>query len=316
MKRLRDWYDHPEYYEAIFGTDTVKEMDFLAGGERALRHRRPRCGWSPRAARGGWSRRGPRAGAASWWATTSPSAMLAHARKRLAPAPSAARVRLVAVAHGGRSAPRRWRARWTWPSTSSPPSATWTARRRALAHLQRHARGCSSPEASTCSASTSRTTRATARSASAGWGRWAARTVVCNTREGLPDRRRRRSPMRNRLRVTRAPGRTCSSRRTWYFRTYDAAQARRLFRGAGLRVAGHLRLRLPAGRAPAARQPPARPRLRAARPLADAGPGSARPPAQGRQGRGPARRPPPPSLGSCVEVSPCSSSSAKRKPRT
>jgi len=49
MERRSDWYDHPEYYEAIFGTDTEKEMDFLravderhcTGGSRWLE---PACG--------------------------------------------------------------------------------------------------------------------------------------------------------------------------------------------------------------------------------------------------------------------------------
>ena len=49
MQRLSDWYDHPEYYEAIFGTDTAKEVDFLeevsrrhgTGGQRWLE---PACG--------------------------------------------------------------------------------------------------------------------------------------------------------------------------------------------------------------------------------------------------------------------------------
>jgi hypothetical protein len=60
-------------------------------------------------------------------------------------------------------------------------------------------------------------------------------TVVCNTSEGLPERRLRRAPMRNRLRVSGAPGSEDLLIETeWFFRTYDAAQARRLFRRAGL----------------------------------------------------------------------------------
>ncbi|HEX7180914.1 MAG TPA: class I SAM-dependent methyltransferase, partial [Thermoanaerobaculia bacterium] len=69
--------------------------------------------------------------------------------------------------------------------------------------------------------------------------RWVERlgeeTVVCNTQEGLPDRRLRRSPMRNRLRVT-GPETDLLIETHWFFRTYDSAQARRLFRRAGLRV--------------------------------------------------------------------------------
>src|SRR4051812_41597174 len=29
MRRLSDWYAHPEYYEAIFGPDSEREIDFL-----------------------------------------------------------------------------------------------------------------------------------------------------------------------------------------------------------------------------------------------------------------------------------------------
>jgi SAM-dependent methyltransferase len=69
--------------------------------------------------------------------------------------------------------------------------------------------------------------------------RWVERlgedTVVCNTHEGVPERRRRRSPMRNRLRV-KGPGKDLLIETRWFFRTYDSGQARRLFRRAGLRV--------------------------------------------------------------------------------
>jgi hypothetical protein len=60
-------------------------------------------------------------------------------------------------------------------------------------------------------------------------------TVICNTREGLPDRRNRRSPMRNRLRIT-GPGKDMLIETEWFFRTYDLVQARRLFRSAGLHL--------------------------------------------------------------------------------
>jgi SAM-dependent methyltransferase len=69
--------------------------------------------------------------------------------------------------------------------------------------------------------------------------RWAGHvgrdTVICNTREGVPDRRNRRSPMRNRLRIT-GPGKDMLIETDWFFRTYDLVQARRLFRSAGLHL--------------------------------------------------------------------------------
>jgi hypothetical protein len=65
-------------------------------------------------------------------------------------------------------------------------------------------------------------------------GQVGADKVVCNTREGVPERRLRRSTMRNRLRVT-GPEKDWLIETHWYFRTYDPAQVRRLFRRAGLR---------------------------------------------------------------------------------
>lgn len=59
--------------------------------------------------------------------------------------------------------------------------------------------------------------------------------VVCNTNEGLPEKRARRSPMRNRLRVT-GPDKDWLIETEWHFRTYSNVQAAKLFRDAGLRV--------------------------------------------------------------------------------
>lgn len=58
---------------------------------------------------------------------------------------------------------------------------------------------------------------------------------MCNTHEGLPERRLRRSAMRNRLRIT-GPGKDLLIETHRYFRTYDLAQTRRLVRRAGMRV--------------------------------------------------------------------------------
>jgi len=59
--------------------------------------------------------------------------------------------------------------------------------------------------------------------------------VVCNTSEGLPDRRTRLAPMRNTLRV-RGPGTDLLIETDWHFRTYDLRQARALFTKAGFCV--------------------------------------------------------------------------------
>ncbi len=67
--------------------------------------------------------------------------------------------------------------------------------------------------------------------------RWVERLgqdlVVCNTHEGVPDRRLRRSTLRNRLRIT-GPDKDLLIETHWFFRTYDLARSRRLLRRAGL----------------------------------------------------------------------------------
>ena len=83
QKRLSDWYRHPKYYEAIFDTDTVREMDFLeqvnawygTGGETFLE---PACG------AGRLIEEGVRRGYTLVGYDLSPE-MLAFARKRLTP---------------------------------------------------------------------------------------------------------------------------------------------------------------------------------------------------------------------------------------
>src|SRR5689334_20123745 len=84
MERRKDWYEHPEYYEAIFGTDTVREADFLqelsrrfgTGGNQWLE---PACGAGRLVAEA--ASRGLKVAGYDL-----SEAMLAHARKRLSPA--------------------------------------------------------------------------------------------------------------------------------------------------------------------------------------------------------------------------------------
>jgi SAM-dependent methyltransferase len=230
MEKRTDWYEHPEYYEAIFGTDTVREVDFLqalserhgTGGKQWLE---PACGAGRLVAEA--TSRGLKV-----TGYDISEAMLAHARKRLTPARrrqvklSVSRMEAffepslegkVDVAHNLVSTFR-------YLDSEAAALAHLKGTRRLLKpqglyvlgfHLTDYARNTAEHE------------------------RWLGKVgkdkVVCNTHEGLPDRRARRSPMRNRLRIT-GPGKDWLIETTWFFRTYDAAQANRLFRNAGLRV--------------------------------------------------------------------------------
>ncbi|WP_373564327.1 methyltransferase domain-containing protein [Myxococcus sp. CA039A] len=230
MEKRTDWYEHPEYYEAIFGTDTVREADFLqalsarhgTGGSQWLE---PACGAGRLVAEA--ASRGMKVAGYDI-----SEAMLAHARKRLTPA-ERRRVKLapsrmeeffepalegkVDVAHNLVSTFR-------YLDSEAAALAHLKGTRRLLKpngiyvlgfHLTDYSRSVPEHE------------------------RWLGRVgkdkVVCNTHEGLPDRRARRSPMRNRLRIT-GPGKDWLIETTWFFRTYDAAQAGKLFRDAGLSV--------------------------------------------------------------------------------
>ncbi|RYZ39523.1 MAG: class I SAM-dependent methyltransferase [Myxococcaceae bacterium] len=230
MERRKEWYDHPEYYEAIFGTDTVREADFLqalsqrygTGGKQWLE---PACGAGRLVEEA--ARRGLRVAGYDL-----SEAMLAHARKRLSPA-ERRRVKLsrarmedffdpalegrVDLAHTLVSTFR-------YLDSEKATVEHLVGTRRLLKpdgiyvlgfHLTDYARAAPEHE------------------------RWVGQVgpdkVVCNTHEGLPEKRLRRSPMRNRLRVT-GPGKDWLIETTWYFRTHDEPQVKRMFRKAGLRV--------------------------------------------------------------------------------
>jgi len=230
MQRLSDWYDHPEYYEAIFGTDTAREVDFLlevgrrhgTGGKRWLE---PACGAGRLVEEA--SRRGLQVVGYDL-----SDKMLAHARARLTPA-LRRRVRLYPSRmedffrpelEGQMDLAFNLVSTFRYLDSEKAALAHLAGTRRLLKpdgiyvlgfHLTEYAREKVEHE------------------------RWVERlgqdTVVCNTREGLPDRKLRRSAMRNRLRIT-GPDKDLLIETHWHFRTYDLAQTRRLFRAAGLEL--------------------------------------------------------------------------------
>jgi len=235
VEKRTDWYAHPEYYEAIFDPDTEREIDFLQGlngrfGNGGKRWFEPACGAGrllEAAAKRGLTVHG----------SDLSRPMLERARERLTPALR----RRVTVAEGAMESyapPARlgkFDLAYSLVSTFRylPTEATALGHLRCVRallaeggiyvlgfHLTDYAR--QEPERE----------------------RWVAHVekargqrdrVVCNTREGLPDPRTRLSPMRNRLRVT-GPGKDWLIETHWQFRTYDARQAARLFKKAGLQV--------------------------------------------------------------------------------
>jgi SAM-dependent methyltransferase len=230
MEKRTEWYDHPEYYEAIFGVDTEKEMDFLlavhqrlgTGGRLLLE---PACGAGRLVAEA--ARRGCQVVGYDF-----SEKMLAHARARLTPA-QRRRVRLY---------PGRMES-FSRPELEGQVDLAFNlvstfryldSEQAALEHL-RGTRRLLKPQGLYL-LGFHLTDYARTRPEHERWvGHVGADTVVCNTHEGLPDRRLRRSPMRNHLRIT-GPGKDLLIETSWFFRTYDSAQARRLFRRAGLRV--------------------------------------------------------------------------------
>ena len=229
MERRSDWYTHPKYYEAIFGTDTEKEMDFLlamnrrygTGGSLWLE---PACGAGRLVAEA--ARRG-----LDIVGYDISEAMLEYARRRLSPA-RRRHVRLFPSRMESFSAPElegRVDLAFNFVSTFRYLDSEAAAR----AHLQSTRRLLKPGGVYVLGfhlTDYARTTPERER-----WvGHVGRETVICNTREGLPDRPNRRAPMRNRLRIT-GPGKDLLIETEWFFRTYDQTQARRLFRSAGLR---------------------------------------------------------------------------------
>jgi SAM-dependent methyltransferase len=230
MQRLTDWYAHPRYYEAIFGTDTVKEMDFLEAvnarhGNRGRRWLEPACG------AGRLLAEGARRGLSLVGYDVSPQ-MLAYARKRLRPA-----LRPRVALHEARMetfCPRALQGRVDLAFNLVSTFRYLDSDAAALSHLRATATLLAPGGLYVLGFHLSDDTRTTPERE-----RWVGHSggarVVCNTREGIPDRAARRSPMRNRLRVE-GPGVDLLIETEWFFRTYSMPQARSLFRRAGLTV--------------------------------------------------------------------------------
>lgn len=228
MKRLKDWYGHPEYYEAIFGTDTVKELDFLqavnakhgTGGAQWLE---PACGAGRLVAEA--ARR--KLHVAGY--DLSP-VMLAHARKRLTPA-ARSRVRLFEASmerfhdpalEGKVDLAFNLVSTFRYLDSEVAALAHLTGTRRMLRQGGLYVLGFHLTDYDREEPERER------------WvGKVGAARVVCNTEEGLPDRKLRRAPMHNTLRV-KGPRADLLIETDWSFRTYDLSQARRLFKKAGL----------------------------------------------------------------------------------
>ena len=230
MQRLSEWYDHPEYYEAIFGTDTAREMDFLlevsrrhgTGGSLLLE---PACG------AGRLVEEATRRGCQVVGYDLSEK-MLAHARARLSPA-----LRRRARLHVSRMedfCPPELVGQVDLAFNLVSTFRYLDSEQAALAHLRSTRRLLKPDGLYVLGFHLTEYARQHVERE-----RWVERlgedTVVCNTREGLPDRKQRRSSMRNRLRIT-GPGKDLLIETEWYFRTYDLAQARRLFRAAGWEI--------------------------------------------------------------------------------
>ncbi len=226
MKRLTDWYAHPRYYEAIFGGDSAKEMDFLlevnrrfgTGGRRWLE---PACGAGRLLLEG--ARRGLRL-----TGYDVSERMLDYARARLRRA--GARVSL----HRARMeefCPPGLRGRFDLAFNLVSTFRYLDSEEAALSHLLAvrallkpgglYVLGFHVTEYERRSPEHER------------WvGRAGRATVVCNTHEWPPDPSRRLARMRNRLRIS-GGGEDALVETEWYFRTYSPAEAIALVRRAG-----------------------------------------------------------------------------------
>lgn len=230
MKRLRDWYAHPEYYEAIFGGDSEKELDFLlalnrrygTGGKLWLE---PACG-SGRLIAEGVRRRLRMVG------YDISEAMLAHARNRLRPAERRRASLFQARMEDFSSIRIEGKVDLAFNLVST--FRYLDSEEAALAHLQSTRRLLKRGGLYVLGFHLTDYRRDKVEHER--WvGRVGADRVVCNTREWPPDRRQRRSRMRNRLRV-RGPGKDWLIETSWFFRTYDERQARALVARAGFAI--------------------------------------------------------------------------------
>lgn len=230
--RLTDWYRHPQYYEAIFGTDTEREMDFLeqvnawfgTGGRTFLE---PACG------AGRLIAAGVRRGYTMVGYDVSPE-MLEHARERLEPS-ERRRVHL-SLDRMESFCPARWQGRIDLAFSLVSTFRYLDSEEAAVAHLRATHRLLEPGGVYVLGFHITDYRRDTVEHER--WvGRAGRETVVCNTREWPPERRKRRSRMRNRLRIS-GPRGTFLIETEWYFRTWNEAEVDRLLEKTGFELLG------------------------------------------------------------------------------
>lgn len=232
MKQLSDWYRHPRYYEAIFGTDTVKEMDFLeavndiygTGGDVFLE---PACG------AGRLVTEGVKRGHTLVGYDVSEQ-MLAFAKKRLRPS------------HRDRAhlfldrmetfCPDHWRGKVDLAFSLVSTFRYLDSEEAAFDHLLA-TRTLLRP-GGIYALGFHITDYGRTRPEHERWvGMVGKERVVCNTREWPPERARRRARMRNRLQIEGPRGRSLIET-NWYFRTWSEDEAADLITRAGFELVG------------------------------------------------------------------------------
>lgn len=214
-----DWYDTPRYYDLIFDADTTLEADFLEqaletyGETRGRRVLEPACGSGRlvvELARRGYDVMG--------YDLSRP--MLDYAGARLEQAGLSARLELGALEEY--APPGRYDLAHCLVSTFKYVATEAGAR----AHLERVARALKVGGIYVLGFHLSDYDMQSRMRE-----RWTASEggteVVCNIQSWPPERRRRRERTRSRL-VVQEGGKELRSETEWWFRTYDAAQARRL----------------------------------------------------------------------------------------
>jgi SAM-dependent methyltransferase len=227
MRRLTDWYRHPRYYEAVFGADTERELDFLEQvngwfGTSGSLWLEPACG-AGRLVEGAVRRGHTIIG------HDVSTEMLGYSRQRLPGAGPGTAHLFEARMEAFR--PARWRRRIDLAFCLVSTFRYLSSDDAALAHL-----GCIRELLRPEGVYALGFHLTDYRRRHAEHERWVARLgdeeIVCNTREWPPDRVRRRARMRNRLRV-KGPGGTQEIETEWYFRTWSENEAHHLFERAG-----------------------------------------------------------------------------------
>ncbi len=219
-----DWYDTPRYYDIVFDEDTAKEADFLeAMRERHGRSRgravlEPACGSGRLVAE--LAERGQRVTGFDL-----SEEMLAYARQRLKS--RGLQARLVS----GRMEDFRFRERFDLAHCFVSTFKYLLDERSARSHLECVARSLKKGGIYVLGVHLTeygydRRVRE----------RWVAERggtkVVCNIQSWPPDSRRRLEKVRSRL-IVQEDGEEKRLETSWMFRTYDAAQLRRLLRSVG-----------------------------------------------------------------------------------